>query len=77
MNGRSWGAGDTAILKRLVASGLTDDQIGARMKRHKDLIRRKRKELGLEPGQSALHTAMMARYRYRRRIARGYGEGEK
>lgn len=60
---------DTQTLRRLLKAGLTNDQIGDRMKRHKDVIRRKVCALGLEPGQSPMLNAMMMRIRYRRRMA--------
>ena len=69
-NGRPWTALDDADLRRLVATGMTNAQIGDHMDRHEDLIRQKRKERGLGRGQSPLHTAMMARINYRRRMAR-------
>ena len=65
-NGRTWTADDTASLRRLVASGMTDAAIGEAMSRSADVIRHKRGELGLERGQSAIFTAMMARIQWRR-----------
>ena len=69
-NGRCWTSDDLAHLRRLVASGRTDTQIGVDMVRHRDVIRQKRNELDLRPGQSPIFTAMMARINTRRMMRR-------
>lgn len=69
-NGRNWALVDDVTLRRLVAAGLNDHQIGALMHRHHKLIGLKRRENGLRPGQSAVFTAVMARVNARRRMAR-------
>lgn len=50
-NGRAWSSDEISKLRRLVASGLTDAQIGEDMDRDKEVVRRKRVCLDLEPGQ--------------------------
>ena len=67
MNGRLWTHDDDAKLRRLLAAGYTQAQIGNEMNRHQDVIRAKTRALNLEPGQSPLFTAMMARINARRR----------
>lgn len=69
-HGRPWTADDDGRLRRLVAAGMTDGQIGEEMDRHPDFIRHKRNDAGLRPGQSAVMTAMLARLTVRRRMAR-------
>jgi hypothetical protein len=66
-NGVPWSADDSARLRRLVASGLTDAQIADDMDRDRIVILRKRQELQLEPGQSAAMTAMLRRVNAMRR----------
>lgn len=68
MNGRAWTSDDDARLRRLVAAGWTDAQIGTTMDRHPDLIRSKRKADNLRAGQSRISTAMMTRINYRRMV---------
>lgn len=65
-NGRTWGEADKSTLRRLVASGMTDAQIGEAMGRDRDFIGRKRTTLGLRPGVSPPLVAMMARINARR-----------
>jgi IS30 family transposase len=55
-------------LKRLVASGMTDGQIALALGRERGAVQRKRVEMKLLPGQSAVYTAMMARINYRRMV---------
>lgn len=69
-NGRARSADDESKLRRLVASGYTDIQIGEDMNRHPDTIRAWRRELNLKPGQSPIFTAMMARINARRRMSK-------
>jgi hypothetical protein len=65
-NGRPWTSDDDAKLRRLNAAGWTDMRIGEDMDRHPDFIRAKRTNSSLQPGQSRVFTAMMARINYRR-----------
>lgn len=67
MNGRAWSVADIGRLRRLVASGLTDAQIGERLQRRRQCVQRKRAALRLKPGQSAAMTAMVRRLKARRR----------
>ena len=67
MNGRAWSHDDDAKLRRLLAAGYTQAQIGNEMKRHHNVIRAKSRALGLDPAQSPVFTAMMARINARRR----------
>lgn len=69
-NGHPWTPDDIARLKRLVASGMTDSQIGEVMGRHRGSIGLKRRELDVRPGRSAVFDAMMARINKRRKMAR-------
>lgn len=69
-HGRPWTADDAQRLRRLVAAGMTDAQIGEVMERHPEFIGCKRRAKKLQPGQSAVFTAMMARVNARRRMAR-------
>lgn len=65
-NGRPWSPDDSAELRRLAGSGMTDDQIGERMGRNAKLVCRKRRALGIEPGVKPAMSAMMARINLRR-----------
>lgn len=67
---QNWTADDSQRLRRLVASGLTDTQIGEDMKRHPKFIGQKRRQLEVPAGMSAALNAMMMRIRYRRRLQR-------
>lgn len=67
-NGRDWTENDGATLRRLIASGLTFAHIGELMDRNPEFVRCKAKQMGLKPGQSRVHTAMMARINFRRRL---------
>lgn len=67
--GRPWSADDAARLRRLVAAGCTDGEIAEAMARHPDLIRRRRREAGLAPGQSRAATIALMRVN-RRRLGR-------
>jgi hypothetical protein len=64
--GRPWTADDAARLRRLVAAGHTDGEIAAAMARHPDLVRRRRREAGLSPGQSRAATVALMRVNRRR-----------
>lgn len=64
--GRPWTAEDAARLRRLVAAGCTDGEIAETMARHPDLIRRRRREAGLSPGQSRAATIALMRVNRRR-----------
>lgn len=68
MNGREWGPDDTAKVRRLTAAGLTQAQIGEAMERHRDVIREKCQEHGIEPGISRAARAIIARLNLRRRF---------
>ncbi len=69
-NGKAWTADDRGKLRRLVASGMTDGEIGEKMFRNRDVVGRKRRELSLAPGRPAGHDAAMARINLRRLLAR-------
>jgi hypothetical protein len=69
-NGTLWSPDDTSSLRRLVASGMTDVEIGQRMDRNARLIRAKRKEHGFAPGTSRPLRAILARINLRRMRAR-------
>lgn len=62
---RLWTADEQASLRRLVASGMTDYQIGNIMSRSPEVVRRKRVCLGLMPGQSRAMTYALRRIRAR------------
>ena len=64
--GRPWSADDTAQLRRLVAAGCTDGEIGREMARHPDLIRRRRVAAGIASGQSRAATVALMRINRRR-----------
>jgi hypothetical protein len=64
--GRPWTADDAARLRRLVAAGHTDGEIAAAMARHPDLVRRRRRDAGLAPGQSRAATVALMRVNRRR-----------
>ena len=49
-----------------MAAGCTDGEIAEAMARHSDLIRRRRKEAGLAPGQSRAATIALMRVNRRR-----------
>lgn len=65
-NGRPWLPADTTELRRLAAAGWDDATIGRHMQRDRTLIVRKRAEHGIERGQSAGMTAIVARISLRR-----------
>lgn len=65
-NGATWTGADTVTLRRLAESGMNDAEIGQRMHRDRTFIVRKRGEHGIERGQSAGMTAVMARINLRR-----------
>jgi hypothetical protein len=73
-NGTPWTADDTRELRRLVASGLTDGQIGEKMGRERELICRKRNLLELAPGQSRAMTVALRRIRARRKTQERTGD---
>ena len=66
MNGRGWSADEIAALRRLVAAGWTDAQIGEELDRARETVQRKRTALRLEPGQSEAMTAAVRRLKARR-----------
>lgn len=63
----NWTVRDIGRLRRLVAAGWTDGQIGEEMQRDRQMVRRKRVALQLEPGQSAIMTVMVRKIRAQRR----------
>lgn len=65
---RCWSADDLSALRRLVAAGLTDGQIGEQLDRCRKLVQRKRAALSLKPGQSPKMTAMVRKIRARRLV---------
>lgn len=67
-NGRPFTPDDGAKLRRLVASGMTQAQIGAEMQRHEKFIQAKCSELGIEPGVPRALRAMLARVNLRRLV---------
>lgn len=64
--GRPWSADDAATLRRLVAAGHTDGEIGSAIARHPDLIRRQRAAAGLAAGRSRAATVALMRVNQRR-----------
>ena len=64
--GRPWTSDDAATLRRLVAAGYTDPEIGSAMARHPDLIRRRRAAAGLAAGRSHAATVALMRVNQRR-----------
>lgn len=69
-NGNAWTPDDTARLRRLVAAGYTDTQIGEDMGRDRTFIVKKRTLHQIEPAQSRAMASIMARINLRRRMAR-------
>lgn len=70
MKRRCWSSDDIGRLRRLVAAGWTDAQIGEQMGRDRDVIGRMRRDLGVAPGRPAGLGAMMARINRRRQEKR-------
>lgn len=66
MNGRAWTPDDTAKLRRLAASGMTDGEIGRALNRDTKCVGRKRREIGIERGMSRDLRTMLARLNMRR-----------
>lgn len=66
-NGRCWCPDELSRLRRLVASGMTDAQIGEDMGRDRCVVGRKRRELRIGPGQSIKLRTVIARIRARER----------
>lgn len=64
--GRPWSADDAAQLRRLVAAGHTDAEIGSAMARHPDQIRRRRAAAGLAASRSRAATVALMRVNQRR-----------
>jgi hypothetical protein len=64
--GRPWTSDDAATLRRLVAAGYTDPEIGSAMARHPDLIRHRRAAAGLAAGRSHAATVALMRVNQRR-----------
>ncbi len=67
MNGRAWTADELSTLRRLVASGLTDGEIGDALGRAREVVQRKRKALRLESALSREMSVALARLHARRR----------
>lgn len=65
-NGREWTGDDDSTLKRMAGAGYTDAEIAEHMKRDRDLIGRKRRDLKLRPGTPPALIAAMARINTRR-----------
>lgn len=70
MNGRPWTSDEESKLRRLVASGMTDGQIGEAMNRSRFSVNRRRNSLDLQPGVPQRYRAMVARMSLRRQLAR-------
>jgi hypothetical protein len=66
---RAWSPEDLSRLRRLVALGWHDAQIGEELGRDRVVICRKRRALDLKPGQSHAMTVAIRRIRARRRAA--------
>lgn len=64
--GRPWTSDDAATLRRLVAAGHTDAEIGSAMARHPDLIRHRRAAAGIAAGRSHAATVALMRVNQRR-----------
>lgn len=73
MNGRAWTEDELSTLRRLAAAGLSDGEIGAALGRAREIVLRKRKDLGVRPGQSMAMSVALARLLARRRAARRGG----
>lgn len=71
MNGRQWTPEETSMLRRLVAAGMTDGEIGEKMGRHRQIVQTKRSALGIAPGRPTAYNGLMARINLRRQLARG------
>jgi|EndMetStandDraft_6_1072998.scaffolds.fasta_scaffold1606186_2 IS30 family transposase len=67
MNGRAWTADERSTLRRLVAAGLTDGEIGTALGRARETVQRQRKALRLRSGQSLAMSAALGRLHARRR----------
>lgn len=65
-HGRPWTADDGATLSRMANAGYSDGEIAQHMKRDRDLIGRKRRQMDIQPGQSPSLTMMMARINARK-----------
>ena len=66
MNGMAWTTDETSKLRRLVAAGLTDGQIGEKLGRDRIVVCRKRNALDLKPGQTSAMTSALRRIRARK-----------
>lgn len=66
MRGRPWSPDDTSTLRRMACAGYSDAEIAAHIHRDRDVIGRKRRDMGICPGISPALTAMMARINARR-----------
>jgi hypothetical protein len=61
---------EAATIRRMAQSGATDAEIGRQIQRDRQYVGRRRRELGIDPGQPPRLRAMMARLHLRRLCAR-------
>lgn len=66
MTRRPWTPEDTGTLRRMARAGYSDAEIAAHIHRDRDVIGRKRRDMGIRAGISPALTAMMARINARR-----------
>jgi hypothetical protein len=59
-----------ATIRRMAKAGYSDSEIGEHIGRDRQFVGRRRRELGIQPGQPPAIRAMMARLHLRRLCAR-------
>lgn len=63
---KPWTTSDTQTLERMASAGYSDGEIAEHMGRHRDVIGRARRHMGIRAGISPALVAMMARVNARR-----------
>lgn len=66
MNGRAFTPDEISTLARMARAGYSDAEIATHLRRHRDMVGRKRRELNISRGLPPALTAMMARLNARR-----------
>ncbi len=59
-----------ATIRRMACAGYSDAEIGRHIGRDRQYVGRRRREIGIDPGQSPALRAMVARLHWRRRCGR-------
>jgi hypothetical protein len=63
-------ADEDATIRRMARAGYSDAEIGEHIGRDRQRVGRRRREMGIQPGQPPALRAMVARLHFRRMCAR-------